>query len=105
MVTQPADYRWSSYRCNAHGLPDALSVPHSLYTRLGTEDLARQAAYRDLFRVQLEGAILEEIREATNKAWALGSEHFVAEMEKLLDRRARPAPRGGDCRSAEFIDM
>jgi Mevalonate kinase len=43
-ITQgPADYRWSSYHCNALGQPDPLIEPHEDYLRLGTEPAERQA--------------------------------------------------------------
>ncbi len=49
MVTDPADYRWSSYRHNAFGEPDPVLTPHSLYLTLGANAVQRQAAYRNLF--------------------------------------------------------
>jgi putative transposase len=39
----PADYRWSSYACNALGQRDPLIEPHEDYLRLGTEPAMRQA--------------------------------------------------------------
>ena len=94
LVDHPADYPWSSYRGNAQGADDPLLSPHAIYKRLGRSTEERQSAYRQLFRAQLPKADLEAIREATNKAWALGSERFRAKIEALAGRRATPLPRG-----------
>lgn len=104
MVKQPSDYRWSSYRCNAHGHNDKLVTPHPLYMGLAATDPDRYEAYRYLFRTHMDEDTLQEIRDATNKAWALGSERFHAEMEMLLNRQTRPIPRGGDRRSENWVD-
>ena len=37
MVIDPGDYRWSSYRANGLGQPDARVTPHALYLGLDTE--------------------------------------------------------------------
>ena len=34
-VAHPGDYRWSSYRANARGRPNALLEPHSAFERMG----------------------------------------------------------------------
>ena len=54
MVAHPADYRWSSYRTNAQGEFSPLIQAHGLYRSLGLNDTERQAAYRELFRFELE---------------------------------------------------
>lgn len=94
MVGHPMDYPWSSYRANAQGDASGLLTPHSLYRRLGKTDTERQAAYRQLFRAQLSKADVDAIREATNKAWALGNNRFRAKIEALSGRRASPLPKG-----------
>jgi putative transposase len=94
MVAHPAEYRWSSYRANAQGEADALVQPHSLYDALGIEANARQAAYRELFRYELELGLVDEIRRATNGNFALGNEHFAAEVASMLGRRVVPGMSG-----------
>jgi len=94
MAAHPADYPWSSYRANALGAQDSLLTPHELYRRLGRSVEARQSSYRQLFRTQLSEADMEAIREATNKAWALGNDRFRAKIEALAGRRAAPLPKG-----------
>ena len=76
MVKDPSDYPWSSYGVNALGVHDKLCMPHSLYERIGRNADERQAGYRELFRKQISEIELDAIREATNKAWALGNDRF-----------------------------
>ena len=94
MVRHPRNYPWSSYHRHAEGQADPLVTPHGLYHRLGRTAAERQQAYRALFRQQLSRESLEVIREATNKAWALGSESFKKRVARKLDRRVAPLPRG-----------
>ncbi len=54
MVDDPAHYRWSSYRTNGLGQTDPLLMPHALYTGLGQDEAERLAAYRALFRSELD---------------------------------------------------
>jgi putative transposase len=102
MVADPAAYPWSSYRHNALGEPDELVSPHALYEVLGETGLARQQAYRELFDEALGEPTLEEIRQATNKAWILGDDRFRDRIQVLLGRPVRARPRGGDRRSKDF---
>ena len=88
MVDHPAEFRWSSYRANAQGEPDALIEPHALYLALGATAAARQAAYRELFRYELDPGAVDAIRQATNGNYALGDERFGAEIAAMLGRRA-----------------
>lgn len=66
MAVHPADYPWSSYRANAQGEANSLITPHSVYQALGTDETQRQAAYRELFRYQLDQGLVDEIRVSTN---------------------------------------
>ena len=94
MVRHPREYRWSSYHYHAEGKSDPLLTPHSMYQRLGGTTATRQHAYRALFRQHLSGETLEAIRDATNKAWVLGSDKFKDRLTKKLERRVSPLPRG-----------
>ncbi|MEJ2310644.1 MAG: transposase [Gammaproteobacteria bacterium] len=102
MVQLPGEYPWSSYRCNATGEVDSLIVPHDLYLRLGNTRESRCEQYRALFQAHIHDATLEEIREATNKAWVLGNDRFRSRVEDLLERQAAPKPKGGDRKSKKF---
>ncbi len=99
MAGHPSEYPWSSYRCNALGEQNALLTPHPEYQRLGKTDEERQAAYRQLFRARIADKTLDEIREATNKAWVLGDDRFKRKLVQQLDRPIAPTARGGDHKS------
>lgn len=100
MVEHPSGYPWSSYHYNALGKEDALITPHLMYKRLGKQPEERQSAYRHLFRSHLPETALNDIREATNKAWVLGNDRFKDKLDKL--RQATPKARGGDRRSKKW---
>lgn len=103
MVEHAADYPWSSYQGNAIGKPIQLLTPHPLYLNLGTTVAERQSAYRALFTGLMPVHDIAAIRHATNKAWVLGDEHFKAQIAAKTGRRPEPAGRGGDRKSAVFI--
>jgi putative transposase len=102
MVTDPANYRWSSYRTNGLGQPDPLLTAHPLYLALGTDDEARRAAYRDLFRIALDDAPLSDLRMALNQGQPIGSDRFCQEIKAMtgkrraLRKRCRPRKRKDD---------
>jgi hypothetical protein len=85
IVVHLGDYAWSSYRTHAHGQPDTLIRDHPLYLALGDTNGTRQEAYRALFKVQLDSATVNLIRESTNKAWALGGDRFREEIEVVTN--------------------
>jgi len=94
MVRHPADYRWSSYRANAEGFPDALISPHAVIQALGETVEARRAGYRGLFEDALSEPQLELIRSTTNSGFVLGNEHFQQRMASALGKRVQAAPVG-----------
>ena len=101
MVTHPAEYRWSSYRANAQGEPDALVQAHPIYAALGLDAQSRQAAYRELFRYELDTGQVDEIRQATNGNYALGNSSFAEQVTAALGRRATPGKSGRPRKMAE----
>jgi putative transposase len=102
MVSHPSEYPWSSYHRNALGQPNELVTPHIEYLRLDKTDEARQAAYRQLFKHRIPESSIEEIRQATNKAWVLGTDRFKQRIQKQLERRVEPSAKGGDRKSEKF---
>ena len=93
MVSHPRDYTWSSYHSNALGVPCDLLTPHDLYFALGRSALERQRHYQGLFDQEIAPELLDELRQATNRAWAFGSEELKADIESIANRR--PASLGG----------
>lgn len=94
MVNDPADYPWSSYRCNALGKSYRLIRPHAEYLALGKNKTDRLEHYRELFTAQVDQALLTEIRDSVMKNLVLGNERFKDEIEANLKRRVRPAKMG-----------
>lgn len=98
----PADYPWSSFRCNALGFADPLITPHYLYEALASAGRKPTDSYRSLFDEPLPKQTLKDIRKATNNAWALGDQKFCQDIERRLGRQAAPKAKGGDRKSKAF---
>ncbi len=92
----------SSYCYNALGQSNHLLTPHLEYKRLVESEFDRQAAYRQLFKVQIPEMTLAVIRKATNKAWVLGSDRFKERMKQELNRPVQAAGHGGDRKSKAY---
>jgi putative transposase len=96
MVEHPAAYPWSSYQGNAGDRNITLLTPHPVYLALGNTKAERRSAYQGLFLSHLSDNTIQAIRDATNKAWALGDESFIEQVANTLSRRAKPLPQSGD---------
>jgi len=94
MVSDPGEYRWSSYHCNALNQASALCTKHPDYLSLGADAKERSQSYRALFTNYLEDDLLTAIRTNTNKGLALGSERFKDEIEALTGIRVKQKKRG-----------
>ena len=94
MLSHPAEYKWSSYAANAQGADTEVIKPHHLYIALGVDASSRQAAYRELFRYQLDIGLVDEIRKATNGNYALGNETFTKQIADVLGRRVTAGKAG-----------
>ena len=94
MVETPVDYPWSSYRANAFGEKDPLVTPHGLYKRLGRNQTARQAAYRELFRTSLAPEQVHDIRAAWQTGTPLGNDRFREQIEAAVNKKVGYARRG-----------
>lgn len=104
MVSRPEEYRWSSYACNGHGVPDRLIHPHDQYAWLGQRQRDRLAAYRAMFDTPLDDAQIDAIRRATNGNFALGHARFIEEIARMLNRRVVPGRNGRPRKRREAID-
>jgi putative transposase len=109
MVEHPGDYRWSSYRANAQGEADDRVQAHACYQALAPDAGNRQAAYRALFRHQLDDGLVDEIRSATNGNYVLGTSRFQDEVANALGRRVtrgragRPKKKRTDADDGELL--
>lgn len=102
LVKSPCNYLWSSHRHNALGINDSIITPHVKFLSLGQANISCTEAYRDLFLNPLDESIANDITESTNKSWVLGSHEFKQLIEKQLNRRSSPKPRGGDRKSIDW---
>jgi len=75
---------------------------HNCYQALRSNDVERQSTYRALFEHSIDELTLQEIRDATNQVWVLGSNRFKQQIEAQAGRRASPLPNGGDRKSKTF---
>ena len=85
---------WSSYRANGLGQTDPLLTPHAVYVGLGRGEAARLAAYRALFRAELDTDAIGDIRMALDQGQPLGNSRFLASIERATGERREVKPRG-----------
>lgn len=94
MVADPSLYRWSSYRCNAHGEANDIVTSHAVFEALGADQATRSYAYRELFKEVLSERDILNIRDATNYNYVYGNVQFAESMAVALGRQvARVSPR------------
>lgn len=94
IVADPEQYPWSSYAHHVGSKGDPFITGHPLYWALGNTPFDREAAYKALAEQALTDDEILALQEATEKGWALGSERFMASLERQVHRRVRPAGRG-----------
>jgi len=94
MVTEPADYFWSSHQINALGKVSDLCTEHPIYLALGNDKAERLRRYRGLFKEYLTSDLLAEIRDNTNSGLVIGNDKFKREIEALTGRRMSKGKRG-----------
>ena len=94
MVEEPANYPWSSYQINGLGKKSSLCTAHPLYLALGTDSATQQANYRQLFSSHIDGELIDDIRNNTNRGMAIGNERFKQEIEVLTGRKMQLGKRG-----------
>jgi putative transposase len=83
MLSDPADYRWSSYRANRLGRADPPLTPHPPYLALGTDDESRRTVYGDLFGSALDDGPRNELLTALNQDRPIGNDCFYREIEAM----------------------
>ena len=83
MVTDPGNYRWSSYGVHAFGVHARLWSPHPLYLGLGKSQKERQQVWRRLVKQTLDIEDLSKIRHCANTGLVLGTESYRTQVHKL----------------------
>ena len=94
LVSNPAEYSWSSYQINASSKPSALCKPHAEYLKLGKTRAECAENYKLKCEISLDEKRIEEIRKSINKGLTFGDEEFKIEVEKLTGRRQRALKSG-----------
>ena len=103
MVHNPAEYAWSSYQHHIGLRTDPLITDHPLYWALGNTPFEREAAYKALAEQALTPGELDAMRKSAIKGWAIGSEKFQTQLEKVAERRVTPGKRGRPYKQAKAI--
>lgn len=103
LAARVAEDRWSSGAHHLGRRSDPLVSDHSLYWALGNTPFEREVGYRKLLDDGLAAALVAAIGAALHKGWALGSDAFVAEIEKGGERRMAPLPRGRPRKQTEAV--
>ena len=83
MVSDPGDFRWSSYRAHAMGAPVKFWTPSDLYLSLGQTKAARQQAWREGAKEVMDTDTIARIRHCANTGLVLGTEKFRAQVATL----------------------
>ncbi len=86
MVTDPAEYRWSSYGANAQGGERSWTTPHAAYLAISENAEQRAEGYRGMCAVPLSAEVLDDIRKATRRGYVVGTP---------ARRRGRPWKKAG----------
>lgn len=103
MVHNPAEYAWSSYQHHIGLRTDPLITDHPLYWALGNTPFEREAAYKALAEQALTPSELDVMRKSATNGWAIGSEKFQAQLEKVAERRVTPGKRGRPYKQAKAV--
>ncbi len=94
LIHHVADYRWSSHGHYAGLWHERRLAPHAMYWQLGNTPFAREAAYTRLVADGIAPALQTALTDSVLKAWALGSENFIRELQKQTERRISRAKPG-----------
>ena len=94
LTADPGDYRWSSYRSNALGEPDALLTPHPCFAELAVTREQRARLYRAFVAEGIADDERDAIRSHVKQERVLGSEDFQEQVARRTGLRTHLAPRG-----------
>ncbi len=94
MVSQPADYHWSSYRSKVGKAPEDWLDIDPCYLGLGDTPDTRQKAYISFVTRGTPTRELEFIRRAVQRCQLTGSNRFIDEVEERIGYRVEPRGQG-----------
>ena len=87
VVVNPADYKWSSFNCLAHGKSDLVVDQRPCYTSLGENGPERQEAWKAYVSDTIADYELKLIRDALQRGQVTGGDKFQQEISKKLGIR------------------
>jgi len=88
MVERARDHVWSSHGHYIGLRQDRLITHHPLVWGLGNTPFSREAAYAELVQGGTSTEDAQALTDSTLKGWALGSADFLADLQRLTERRA-----------------
>ncbi|NML47692.1 transposase [Ramlibacter sp. G-1-2-2] len=94
MVSDPAQYPWSSHQHYIGLKADKLVTPHPLYWDLGNTPFARDQAYADMVRAGIAQEQQQALTDSALRGWALGEPDYVADLQRRTERRVTRAQAG-----------
>ena len=94
LVSNARDYPWSSHAHYVGLRTDKMVTPHPLFWNLGNTPFAREAAYAELVGAGITPDQQDALTRSALSGWALGSESFVANLQKRTERRVNKAKAG-----------
>ena len=94
LAAEAKDYPWSSYGHYAGLRADKLITPHPLFWALGNTPFGREAAYAQTVSRGVSAEQQTTLTQSVLSGWALGSEDFVADLQKQTERRVQKAQPG-----------
>jgi putative transposase len=86
IVESPEEYPWSSARAHLGLRTDPRLTPHPRYIALGSNPVARAAAYRLVLNEGISQDDLAMLRDYLRQERAMGSTRFQSMVEKTLNR-------------------
>ena len=94
MITDPSEYRWSSYATKILSKQDLVVDLHPSYLSLGEREQQRQKAYKEYVLGTIPEHEIKLIREALQRGQLTGGDRFHKEIEKKLGIRISNKKQG-----------
>jgi hypothetical protein len=94
MVTDPADYRWSSFPHHGLGRADPLVSGFPEWEELGATEAQRRRRWRAKVRGVQDEAELAAVRTSLRSGRPLGTDDWTGRVAERLNIDLKPRPRG-----------
>jgi putative transposase len=101
MVSDLADYPWSSYPCHGLGRADPLLDEAPVWTPLGKTEPQRQGHWRKWLNTPLSQKELAAVRRSVTTGRPFGSPSWIDVTARRLGIPLAPRPRGRPRKIAE----